>query len=73
MNKTTFIVFCIEYYSYHIKVPSSEVYTIFKKEELLSLLENNYEALYEMSMEYMMQFFDEYLRGTKVRHGKNRI
>ena len=73
MNKTTFIVFCIEYYSNHIRVPSNEVYSIFKKEDLLELLENNHETLYEMSMEYMMQFFDEYLRGVKVKRGKNRV
>ena len=65
MSKISFISFCIEYYADHIKKPSDEVYEIFKKEKLLDMLESDYEDLHGMSMEYLMQMFDEYLKGDK--------
>ncbi len=65
MSKLSFKAFCIEYYSKHIDKPSNEVYTLFKKEGLLDLLESDYEDLHGMGMEYLMQFFDEYLGGKE--------
>lgn len=65
MSKLSFKAFCIEYYSKHIGKPSNEVYTLFEKEGLLDLLDKDYEDLHGMGMEYLMQFFDEYLGGKK--------
>lgn len=65
MSKLSFKSFCIEYYSQHIGWPSNEVYVLFKKEGLLNLLDSDYEDLHGMGMEYLMQFFDEYLGGKK--------
>lgn len=65
MGKLSFKVFCIEYYSKHISKPSNEVYTLFEKEGLLDLLDSDYEDLHGMGMEYLMQFFDEYLGGKR--------
>lgn len=61
MSKLSFQTFCIEFYSNHIKMSSNEVYHLFEKEGVLELLERDYEDLHGMSMEYMMQFLDEYL------------
>ncbi len=63
MSKLSFKAFCIEYYSKHIGKPSNEIYTLFAKEGLLDLLDSDYEDLHGMGMEYLMQFFDEYLGG----------
>lgn len=63
MSKLSFKVFCIEHYAGHIQRPSNEVYGIFVREGLLELLESDYEDLHGMGMEYLMQFFDEYLKG----------
>ncbi|MBC7960689.1 MAG: DUF3791 domain-containing protein [Vallitaleaceae bacterium] len=65
MSKLSFKVFCIEYYSRHIAKPSNEIYTLFEMEGLLALLDSDYEDLHGMGMEYLMQFFDEYLGGRK--------
>lgn len=46
-------------------MPSNEVYQLFKIEGILNLLEEEYDDLHGMSMEYLMQFFDEYLSGVK--------
>ena len=67
MSKISFISFCVEYYAEHVNKTSDEVYEIFKKEKLLDLLESDYEDLHGMSMEYLMQMFDEYLKGDKKR------
>ena len=61
MSKGLFISFCVEYYAEHIHKPSDEVYELFKREKLLELLDSDYEDLHGMSMEYLMQMFDEYL------------
>ncbi len=63
MSKLSFKAFCIECYSKHISKPGNEVYALFEKEGLLDLLDSDYEDLHGMGMEYLMQFFDEYLGG----------
>ena len=63
MSKLSFTTFCIEYYSHHINKPSNEVYVLFKNEGLLDLINTDYDDLHGMGMEYLMDFFDKYLRG----------
>ena len=64
MSKLSFKSFCIEYYAEHIGKPSNEVYTLFKNEKLLDLLDTDYDDLHGMGMEYLMCFFDDYLEGV---------
>jgi len=40
-----------------------KVYELFKREKVLDMLCDDYEDLHGMSMEYMMQFIDQYLGG----------
>lgn len=61
MSKISFISFCVEYYAAHVNKSSEEVYALFKKEKLLDMLENDYDDLHGIGMEYLMQMFDEYL------------
>lgn len=65
MSKISFKTFCVELYAEHIGENSSEVYEAFLKNGLLELLDSDYEDLHGMSMEYLMNFFDEYLSGGK--------
>ena len=64
MRKLSFKAFCIEHYAAHTGRPSNEVYEEFEKEGLISMLDSDYEDLHGMGMEYLMQFFDEYLKGA---------
>jgi hypothetical protein len=64
MSKISFISFCIEHYAQHIHKASNEVYRIFKKEKVLDLLENDYDDLHGMGIEFLMQMIDEYLGVT---------
>ena len=66
MSTLSFKAFCIEYYAAHIGRPSNEVYALFERTGLLNLLDEDYEDLHGMSMEYLMQFFDRYLEGAAL-------
>ena len=59
MSRLSFKAFCIEYYAQHIGKPSNEVYELFAREQLLDLLNSDYEDLHGMGLEYLMQVFDE--------------
>lgn len=61
MSKISFITFCVELYAEHKNRPSTEIYALFKDSGLLQLLDDDYADLHGMSMEYMMQFIEEYL------------
>lgn len=62
MSKLSFKAFCIEHYAAHTEHPSNEVYDLFTQEGLLALLDSDYDDLHGMGMEYLMQFFDDYLK-----------
>ena len=61
MSKLSFKAFCIELYAEHIEKDSTDVYALFRLNGLLDLLEKDCDDLHGMSMEYLMQYFDEYL------------
>lgn len=63
MSKLSFKTFCIELYAEYKDRSSNEIYSLFKASGLLKLLEDDYDDLHGMSMEYLMHFFDEYLGG----------
>jgi hypothetical protein len=65
ISNTSFKTFCIELYAEHKSIDGTDVYLLFKESGLLLMLDTDYEDLHGMSMEYLMQFFDEYLGGTK--------
>lgn len=67
MSRLSFKTFYIEFYSSHIQKSSDEVFLLFEQEGLLGLLEKDYEDLHGMSMEYMMQFINEYLDITLLK------
>lgn len=61
MSKISFISFCVEYYAKHTHNTGDKVYELFKKEKVLDLLQDDYDDLHGMSMEYLMQMIDDYL------------
>lgn len=63
MSKLSFKTFCIELCKESITektVPMSM--PLFRTSGLLDLFETDYDNLHSMSMEYLMQYFDEYLK-----------
>ena len=63
MSLLSFETFCIQFYAEHTKTSSWQVYKKFADTGLLDLLKSDYEDLHGMSFEYLMHFFDEYLKG----------
>lgn len=61
MSKLSFKSFCIEFYSEYKGMRSDEVYKLFEKEGVLTLLDEDYEDLHSFGMEYLVRFVDEYL------------
>lgn len=66
MSRLSFKTFCIEFYAEHIQKEGTLVFRLFEKTGLLNLLDEDYEDLHGMSVEYLMQFFDEYLAGENI-------
>ena len=67
MSRLSFIGFCIENYADYVHRPSNEVYQQFRREGLLDLLRSDYEDLHGMSMQYMIQFCGDYLKGAAAQ------
>jgi hypothetical protein len=62
MFPLSFLTFCIELYAEHKNMAGPAVYGLFVKTGLLDLLVSDYGDLHGMSFEYLMQFFDDYLK-----------
>ena len=61
MSRLSFTVHCIEMYADHTNHDGNEIYSIFKDNGILDLLDTDYEDLHGMSFEYLMEYFDNYL------------
>ena len=64
MSVLSFKAFCVEFYAEHTAQSNSSVYAQFEESGLLAMLDDDYDDLHGMSMEYLMGFFDEYLKGA---------
>lgn len=74
MSKISFISLCIEKYTKHTGKTSDEVYKIFKRDNILDLLDHDYDDLHGMGEEYLMQFIDECLGHEADKHSfENKI
>lgn len=64
MSRLSLKTFCIELYAEHIGKDSTDIYAMFSTSGLLDILETDYDDLHGMSMEYLMQYFDEYFEDS---------
>lgn len=61
MSKISFKIFCIEKYADYKKMPSNEVYKIFEKNEILKMLDEDYDILHGFGFEYIVREIDQIL------------
>ena len=61
MSRLSFKAFCIELYADHKSMPSSDVYTLFEKNGILKMLDEDYDILHGHGFEYVIQDIDEIL------------
>lgn len=66
MSKLSFISHCVAYYAEHIGQNNTDIYELFKREGVIAFLENDYDDLHGMGMEYLMQMIDDYLGRKRV-------
>ena len=54
MSRLSFKTFCIELYADHKSIPSNEVYTLFEKNNILAMLDEDYDILHGHGFEYVI-------------------
>ena len=61
MSRLSFKAFCIELYADHKSMPGNEVYTLFEKNGIIKMLDDDYELLHGHGFEYVIQDIDQIL------------
>lgn len=61
LTTLSFLISCIEQYSQHASFCGDETYSVFRDQNLLTHLIENYDDLHGMSFEYLMGYFNFYL------------
>jgi len=58
MSRLSFKAFCIELYADHKSIPSNETYTLFEKNGILQMLDDDYDILHGHGFDYVIQDID---------------
>jgi len=61
MSRLSFKAFCIEKYADHKSMVSNEVYTLFERNRILQMLDNDYDILHGHGFEYVIHDIDQIL------------
>jgi len=64
MSRLSFKVFCIEKYADQKRMPSNEVFTLFYKNGVLQMLDEDYDILHGHGFEYVIQDIDKILENS---------
>ena len=59
MSRLSFKAFCIEKYADHKSILSNEVYTLFEKNGIMKMLDDDYDILHGHGFEYIMNDIDQ--------------
>ena len=63
MSRLSFKAFCIEKYADHKAIPSNEVYKIFEKNNVLAMLDRDYDILHGFGFEYIVNDIEQHIGG----------
>ena len=61
MSRLSFKTFCIELYADQKSIPSNEVYSLFEKNGIIQMLDDDYEILHGHGFNYIIQDIEEIL------------
>jgi len=61
MSRLSFKTFCIEKYADYKNIPSNEVYSLFDKNGIIQMLDEDYQTLHGHGFEYVIQDIDKIL------------
>ena len=59
MSRLSFKTFCIELYADSKSMPSNEVYSLFEKNGILQMLDEDYDVLHGYGFEYIIRDIDD--------------
>ena len=59
MSSLSFKAFCIELYADRNSMPSNEVYKLFEKNGILTMLDKDYDILHGHGFDYVLQDIDQ--------------
>jgi len=59
MSRLSFKTFCIELFADRKSVPSNEVFTLFEKNGIIEMLDNDYDVLHGHGFDYVLNDIEE--------------
>jgi hypothetical protein len=62
MSRLSFKAFCIEQYADHTSIPSNEVYSLFEKNGIIKMLDDDYDILHGHGFEYLIHDIEEIIK-----------
>ncbi|MDR2590203.1 MAG: DUF3791 domain-containing protein [Oscillospiraceae bacterium] len=65
MSRLSFKAFCIEKYADFRSIPSNEVYKLFEENNVLEMLDRDYDTLHGFGFEYIVNDIDQYIGGRQ--------
>ena len=66
MSRLSFKTFCIEVYADHKSIPSNEVFSLFEKNGILQMLDDDYDILHGHGFEYLIHDIDEIIESGGI-------
>ena len=61
MSRLSFKAFCIEKYADFKSIPSNEVYKLFEKNDVLAMLDRDYDMLHGFGFEYIVNDIEQFI------------
>ena len=64
MSSLSFKTFCIELYADRKSMPSNEVYALFEKNNILEMLDKDYDILHGHGFDYILQDIEQIMENS---------
>ena len=61
MSRLSFKAFCIEKYADYRSIPSNEVFKLFEENDVLTMLDRDYDILHGFGFEYIANDIDQFM------------
>ena len=65
MSRLSFKTFCIELYADRKSILSSEVYVLFEKNNILKMLDEDYDILHGHGFDYVLRDIEQIMENTQ--------
>ena len=66
MSCLSFKAFCIELYADKKSIPSNEVYSLFERNDIIKMLDEDYEILHGHGFDYVLHDIEQILESNRA-------